>query len=1076
MSLFSGNSSLICRGSLPWILAGWMLLTTLSGHAAPVIAGDYLMDLWTIEDGLPDSSVTAIAQTPEGYLWVGTFNGLARFDGVRFVTFDPFNTPALKHARVDGLFVDATGTLWINTRDGSMTSWRNGVFRHEWQGGQVSAVISQGHRTYFALLRGQLVCRTDDVDGTNDWELIPLNGLTIGNSFHQDNAGVLWYLTRDNAIGRLNGDTAQPLPAAGGLTGQNVRLLTADENGRIWAGTDKEIAVWSGGRFENQTPTNGEPQINVTNLFCTASNGGWGFADGRARKFVDRRWVVETEALHDWTGSFWGDVFAYDDHNGGIWFRHAGLGLCHIRADGLAQLFPSANGLPGNRMYCWFQDREENLWIGGVRGGLVRLHEKRFQILGAAEGLPAQAASTICEDGQGDLWIGTLGGGLIRWRNGTSASFNLPEGNYRGLFFSAFPDARNQLWLSAGREDLYQLDGEKIAPFSTNIHGIKVLFIDRKNRVWMGWNNGLSCWADGSLRNFGTNDGLARIDIRAIAEDARSHIWLGAGDGNLYEFDENTFITHRTSDDVAGQAVWSLLADSDGTLWVGTFRGGLLRFKDGTFTRYTMANGLPNNVICQILDDGLGNLWLGSHKGIFTVPKSALHELARGGIKMLPCVSYGPSDGLPTRECSGGYQPSAWRSRDGRLWFATIKGVVSIQPKEVTANLRPPQVVIEEMLVDGKPPGAGAAANGVDGMVRNGSAPALIHSDSAGLEIPPGPSQFFFRYTGLSFVAPDDIRFRYQLEGVDHEWVEAGTQRWAQYSHLKPGKYRFRVIACNSSEVWNQTGAAVMFRVLPHAWETWWFLSLMGAIMTGMLAMAIRAVVTRRLRRRLEKLEQQRAIERDRMRIAKDIHDDLGAGLTQILLQSALAQREPPQEIQSHLGQISGTASDLIRGMDEIVWAINPQNDTLDGLGTYLCKFAQEYLAATKVRCRLDLPEQLPHWSLSSETRHNVFLATKEALNNVLKHAQATEVRLQLSVQPHGFTVIIQDNGCGFRPGELAAALPAGGRIVSGYGLKNMVKRLESIDGLCEIISVPGNGTSVKLTVKLGSALTHNGE
>jgi signal transduction histidine kinase/ligand-binding sensor domain-containing protein len=1049
-------------------LAGWIFLTALPGHATPVSAGDYLMDLWTIENDLPDSSVTAIAQTPEGYLWVGTYNGLARFDGVRFVTFDPFNTPALKHARVDGLFVDAQGTLWINTRDGSMTSRRNGVFTREWQGGQVSAVLSSSNQIYFALLRGELVCRTETPGGAGNWKSINLAGPTTGNSFCKDRTEALWYLLRDGTVGRIVGNESRPVANDNNLAGQKVSHLTTDPSGRIWIGTDKEIAVWNGEHFENQTPTNGEPQLNVSYFFCTASNGCWVFANNRARKCVNRQWVSETTALQDWTGINGGDTHAYEDQAGGVWFRHYGLGLYHIQPDGRAQRFSSANGLPGDRVGCWFWDPEDNLWVGVGRGGLVRLREKRFRVLDSAEGLPAQAAASVCEDSRGDIWIGTFGGGLIRWRNGTPERFNLNEGNYRGFFFSIYPDQQNRLWLSAGREDLFTLDKDQITPSSSPAHGIKAMRVDRKGRVWLGRNSGLSCYTDGGLRNYTSTDGIERTDIRAIAEDRQGVMWFGAGDGNLYELNKEKITAHRTADNLGSQAIWSLLPDEDGTLWVGTFRGGLLRFKDGTFTRYTTASGLPNDIICQILDDGLGKLWIGSHKGIFNVPKAALHEMARGVIKTLPCMAYGTSDGLPTRECSGGYQPSAWRSRDGRLWFATIRGVVSIHPAEIFVNRRPPQVVLEEILVDGRPPDEETRTNGLGRAAYSGAPPAPAAPNTATLTIPPGRSQFFFRYTGLSFAAPDNIRFRYRLEGVDREWVEAGTRRWAQYSHLKPGDYRFRVTACNNSGVWNETGASVSLKVLPHFWETWWFIGLAGAVTVGTLAGTIRVVATGKLRRKLALLEQQRAIERDRTRIAKDIHDDLGAGLTQIMLQSALARRNSQPETHTHLEQISGTAQELIRDMDEIVWAVDPQNDTLDGLITYLCKFTQEYLTAAGLRCRLDVPAQLPARALPAEARHNLFLAVKETLNNVLKHARATEVLLELNIAAETFTLVIKDNGHGFAPNGPFSEGAGSLRVSSGHGVGNLVERLEAIGGRCLISSEPEKGTRVEFTVKYG--------
>jgi len=385
----------------------------------------------------------------------------------------------------------------------------------------------------------------------------------------------------------------------------------------------------------------------------------------------------------------------------------------------------------------------------------------------------------------------------------------------------------------------------------------------------------------------------------------------------------------------------------------------------------------------------------------------------------------------------------------------------------VPVNRRPPPVVIEELLLDGKALAKDAPARektGMPGSIVNASAGS---ADAMPLRIPPGKHQFDFQYTALSFAAPDKVRFRYRLTGLDEDWVEAGEKRSAHYGPLRPGRYRFQVSACNNDGVWNEQGAVIGMEVLPHFWQTWWFNGLMGVTGLGIVFGAVRFAATRSLRRKLERVNQQRAIERDRERIAKDIHDDLGAGLTQIMLQSALARRDSQEEIQTHLVQISDTARELVRTMDETVWAITPENDSLDGLVTYVGKFVQEYVTAAGLRCRLDLPAQVPFQAVSAEVRHNVFLAIKETINNSLKHAQATEIFLQLKLQPSAFTFVVRDNGRGFVLGSIAMPPADGVRISSGHGLRNLARRLEQIGGSCAIRSAPEQGTEVELTVML---------
>jgi signal transduction histidine kinase len=763
---------------------------------------------------------------------------------------------------------------------------------------------------------------------------------------------------------------------------------------------------------------------------------------------------------------------AYNDHDGGVWFRQFGGGLFHAKPDGSTQHISAADGLPGDRVSAWFQDREGNIWVGVDRGGLVRLREKRFHLIGAAEGLSMPAVSTVCEDGDSNVWIGTFGGGLNRWRDGVLTRFNLSDGSRQGYFFSAYPDTQGRVWLSAGREDLFVLETNRISNATTanalgklpvpndgqlradELHGIKVILVDHLGQTWMGRHTGLTRLANGVMTNFGAENGFVRTDVRAIAEDSQGNIWIGGDDGVLYQFAGGKFTAYRVNDSVGNQAIWSLLPEADGALWVGTFRGGLLRFRDGKFTRYTMQSGLPSDIICQILDDGIGNLWIGSHKGIFYLPKDSFKDFDAGKIPSLPCIAYGLYDGLPTLECSGNYQPSCWHGHDGTLWFATAKGLVSIRPDTVSVNRQPPPVLIENVFVDGKP-------------VALDTRHPTPGTFAKPLEIPPGKHQFDFNYTALSFAAPDKVRFRYRLEGLDEGWVEADGKRSAHYGPLRQGEYHFRVIACNNDGIWNETGSTINLKVLPHFWETWWFDCLAGLFLLSAIFGAVRFVVTRKLRRKLEQLGQQRAIERERERIAKDIHDDLGAGLTQIMLQSALARREPQEQTQTHLAQISGTALELVSAMDEIVWAINPENDTLDGLVTYVGKYVEEYVAKAGMRCRLDLPAQVPAMFLSAEVRHNLFLAIKEALNNAVKHAQAAEISFLLKLQPHGFSFVIKDDGRGLVPDVTGVPSADIGRVSSGHGLRNLVQRLEKIGGTCTIKSEPGKGTEVELTVRL---------
>jgi ligand-binding sensor domain-containing protein/signal transduction histidine kinase len=1105
VSLSSVRAASVCGPTLPliWAAASLVLLATQGWLRAE--NGEYLVDVWTGDQGLPNSSVTALAQTPDGYLWVGTYDGLARFDGVRFTLFDPSTTPELKRSRIRRLHVDSTGVLWINTYDGSLTSYQHGRFRLEWTGDNsadavVSLVSSRSNQPIFLLHTGRLIRRRPPAAGSEDWDVLRPPGAGSGELCAVEHGGALWCRGRDQKLWRFADEKFEVVPTKPDLEGQNLHCLVADYKGRIWVGTEKEIAVWNGKQFNCMTPTNGEPSVDVRFLYCASDGSFWVIANDRVRRARARQWVSEARPCRGvFTGAL-DRLGMQEDRRGGVWIYHYGKGIFHINANGETRQFATQEDFPGERVDCFFEDREGNLWAGVDRGGLVRLREKRFSVLSTGASPAAKAAVTVAQDDQGTIWVGTYGGGLSRLRQpqfampadpasllkavsvsaddratlwpgdsgerqqrgyDLSEPVALPEGMRNAFVFSVCPDREGHLWVSAGEEDLFREADGRWEPVTPAVHGVKALLGARDGRVWIGTKTGLIfCTQDGTPQ-FQSVEGVSRTDVRALAEDPQGTVWVGMGNGRLYSLCSNQVAAYQSEDQLAAQPIWSLCADAAGSVWAGTFRGGLLHFRDGAFVRYTCKDGLPDDVICQILDDGDGRLWIGSHQGIFSVAKSDLEACAssRGGNaaarKIVDCTSYGRYDGLPSLECSGSYQPAAWRSKDGRLFFTTLKGVVSVQPGHAPVNRMPPPVVIEDVLVDGQ----------------SQATPAEVSvGRRQGLEIPAGKRQIEFRYTGLSFVSPDRVRFRYKLDNLEREWIEAGSRRSAQYSFLRPGSYNFHVTACNNDGVWNPDGAVLGIQVLPHFYETAWCVSLMILAAAGAIAATVRQLVVRRMRSQLETLERQRAVERDRARIAKDIHDDLGAGLTHISLLSELARRAPGAEVPGHLGQISEMARELMKGMDEIVWAVDPHNDSLDGLMTYVCKFAQEYLKVAGIRCRLDLPAELPPSPLSAEARHNLFLAIKETLNNVVKHARASEVRLRLALAVDALTVSIEDNGSGFTSETKTPTGNSTSRILSGYGLENLQRRLAGIGGQARISSQAGRGTRVDLTVGLARA------
>jgi signal transduction histidine kinase len=439
---------------------------------------------------------------------------------------------------------------------------------------------------------------------------------------------------------------------------------------------------------------------------------------------------------------------------------------------------------------------------------------------------------------------------------------------------------------------------------------------------------------------------------------------------------------------------------------------------------------------------------MSSYSGIIRVSEADLNLCADGKLAKVPCYTYGINDGLPTLQCSEGLQPAGCKTADGRLWFATAKGLVAVDPAAVRTNALPPPVRIETLSVDDQQ--------------------LVLQNVYVPLKVPPGRHRLEFQYTGLSFAVPEKVRFKCRLVGFDPDWVDTGAKRLAPYNYIPPGSYTFKVIACNDAGIWNQTGASFAFEVLPFFWQTAWFRALAIAALIAASCGLAWFETRRRMRRKLERAERQRDIERERSRIAQDIHDDLGAQLTRITMmsESARSNLSDPAKVAVGLGRIYTTAHELTRSMDEIVWAVNPRHDTVESLVAYLEKFAHDWLASAGIRCRFDIPLQHPEWRLTAEMRHNLFLACKEALHNVVKHSGATEVFIRFAIHSGSLVLEIEDNGRGFDPAARAlASTGAQRRIPAGNGLENMAHRLSAIGGTYDLQSIPGKGTKVVFTV-----------
>ena len=955
-----------------WLCVFWSGIAAMAENGAQSDS-PFIVDSWSVKEKLPESAVISVIQTRDGYLWLGTLNGLVRFDGNAFTPFNVNNTPALPDDRVVFLFEDSRTNLWVGTDNAGLCRIQNGVvenFPTDAAAGKVIfAAETETGEVWFCTIAGRFFAARD---GQPEAHPMAFPAALFDEVFHQraaGRAGVSWRL-QNGLIEKFRGE--QPEKSFG------------------------------------PTPW---PYSQVTTVLRSP--------DAKFRPIIFDANITATCADRD------GNLVVGTYGSGVYWFDAAG-GCRHIS---------TAEGLSKSYVLSLCCDHEGNLWVGTDGGGLDRIKKNYFN---PPAGLASGVAKSAAEDSASGIWGAFNAQGLIYACSNRVSSYGIGLGSNA---WSVLVDQRQQVWAGSRGEGLFRLAAgqfQRVTEAGKIGNQIFALFQGADGKIWVGSESGLGGYDGTDWKLFTTADGLPPNAVRALAEDAQGSLWIGTEGGGLFTLRAGKI----SAVNAPAKDVSSLLMDPDGVLWAGTSGHGLARLAQGRWTSCAAADGLASDDIGYLVEDDLGNLWLGSYEGLMRVSKQSLADFAADPSRKISCRTF------LTRECSAGAQPAAIRTHAGKLLFPTISGLVSLDPGELRPNTNQPPVVIESVLVDGVPQ-------------KNNP---LSSAWPASVTLTPANEQLEIHFTALNFSAPKRaqvaVRFNYQLEGRDKKPTDTGSERSAHFGRLTPGNYVFRVTAGNEDGFWNDTGATIAVTVEPPFWQTRSFVSMATLALLGALAGIIYLVSTAKLKRQLRLAQQKEMIEHERARIARDLHDQLGANLTQVTLLGEMAELDKnlPAEIEQHAQQICATARESTRSLDEIVWAVNPANDTLEGLANYACKYAQDYFALAGMRFRAELPVGLPPAPIPPEVRHNVFLAFKEAVNNVVKHAHATEARVKLQLAPGQFFLSITDNGRGLGDGSAKKLR---------NGLKNMRRRLADVQGDFEITTAAEGGTVVRLTVPI---------
>ena len=936
---------------------------------------------WTTENGLPQNTVQAIVQTQDGYLWFGTQEGLVRFDGLNFTIFDKENTPAFKSNDIRFLQQDRQGRLWISTSYGL-------VCRHN---GQFT-----GYTTNEGLPDNSIGSVVEDVNG-NVW---------IGT---------------DGGLVRFENGKFKTFTVEQGLSRNVIQTLCARADGSVLVGTSAGVQSISGDRFSTFGIPPSVLPANINAIAETRNGQLW-------LGTVDRLVAVNTQGFTIASIPLSARVSALLVDRGDVLWVATTAGIIRLH-DTTIERFTSGNGLSSNLVLSIFEDREGSVWIGTEAGGLNLLKSKKFNTFTTREGLSNDLVKAVYQDPQGGVWIGSNGGGLTLFKNGKFTTWTTKDGLSSDVVLSLAGDATGTLWVGTP-DGLNRFSDGKFQTF-TFADGlsndlVRSVFVDRSGVLWVGTRDGLNSFRNDEFTTYTTQDGLANNFIGAIYGDSKGNLWVGTL-GGLSKIKDGKFQTFTTKDGLSSNTVISLYEDAAGDLWIGTNGGGLNRLRGERFVSFTT---LGADVIYRILEDKQQNLWCSSNKGIFRINKVELERAANGSNTSIAPVFYGPADGTLTRECSGGGHPAGWKTSDGRMWFATIKGLAVIDPENIPLNTSPPPLAVEQLFIDNQSISLGEK-----------------------LSLSPGTSRFDFYYTALSFIAPENVRFKYKLEGFDDNWIDAGARRVASYTNLRPGNYRFRVIAANNDGVWNETGAAVEFYLQPRFYQTYWFY-LLCLLLLGLIAWQLY-----RLRVRQMAL-QFRAVLSERNRIAREIHDNLAQDILGISVQLELVARLMPAAAETAKGHLDRARMLVRNSMTEArryVWDLRSEELQKKDLPAALGDTTRRLTADTGVEAVVDVTGPLQPLPVSVET--NLLRIGQEAVNNAVRHAQASRIHVGLNFDTRSVQLSVSDNGRGFDPNEQAAD--------GHFGLIGMRERADEIGGVLTIQSADQRGTKITIDVPL---------
>jgi signal transduction histidine kinase len=983
---------------------------------------------FTTEDGLPGNIVKAVLQAKNGYLWVGTEEGLARFDGRQFRVFTSENTSAMRMIgqTVWSLAEDADGTIWA------------GIF------GGLLRIRNLEFTAFTNGLPQRFILQALPADDGSLW-------IAGFNSFVP--RGPCWLRRYDPVSGKSTAEVVVP---------GHVRRLFPTTNG-VWLASEQpqQIHFWDGHSPATRVVASFDNRSSIVQLAASAPS------DSKIRVWPNNEETTWAEVRLGDTGAVfhWLWDSSISRCRLGRWNgppsvdRWLGVlrDLSRLR-DGVMEKVEFGNQSPGPEIACLCGNREGGIWFGTEEDGLHFVQERLIRVFTTEDGLSGNDVRSVCRTPDGDLWISTAGG-LSRWRSGELTTHGVDK------LRAVASDLQGHPWFGAAASGPTALQrdragrGKEARFISLDLEwqDPNTLRFASDGKLWIVCERGVTWLKPDRLvmrddrwipdpqatepvyGRFSVGKELPPAFPLGLIEDRDGSIWVGSLRNGLMHISDGRADVFTMKEGLPSNHCVPVYKEDSGTLWM-VGEGVLTRRANGRFQSLTQKDGLPKDALLDVIEDDIGNFWISGKRGIHRVAKRELDDFFEGRLTKVQSLTLGARDGLLTPECSSLHYPTMAKTSDGKIWVATRNGLATFDPHKVQLDTQPLPAIIEELVVNRKE-------------VRE-----VANQSLSEMRLQPGSgNRLEVHFGAISLLMSDRIRFRHRLDGYDSEWSAPTDLRLAFYSNLKPGFYRFRVKAANEHGIWSDRETTLRFTILPFFWQTPLFYTLVAIAILALIAVFHWRHLL--MQKSEQQMRHERALIEEKSRIAADMHDELGSALTRIAILGEVAKQQFSNvpEASSALAKISQSARDVASGISDLVWATNPENDTLENLTAHLREHAAVQFENTGVNANLNFPQSVPSWPVSATVRRNLLLILKEALHNVFKHYAATNVDLSLRIDGPILVLEIQDNGIGFRYPENPV----------GSGLGNMKKRASSLGGEFILRSRPANGTKIWIGVAL---------